>query len=271
VEQYPNGDQEIDFAYAVRTQESSIAQLQDHVGQTGPVTDDVIHGLRRVRKELEEHESRQIASMPAPPPAQEVPQAASTPLPEPEPERETDPLEDLKALGLLTEPRKWTLGLAPNQKEYWQREFSLAQQLQAAALVGNVIDKAMSGAGGFSVGSLDELIDIRGGSDWTQANTILQQIARFTSFMPDFVEQAVCILLDIPIRNGEREWAREMMGHPKSLGGLSAEDAIEIFETAIDQNWDELEKLMGKATKARKRFEARRRVSQARRSKSSKR
>jgi hypothetical protein len=262
-------DHEIDFATAVRTQEASVAQLQDHAGMTSSVSDDVMEGLRNARRELEAHEARQARSMPAPPPAQEVPAPPPSPLPEPQEEPDTDPLEDLKALGLLTEPRKWTLGQGENAREYWQREFSLAQQLQAAALVGRVVDQAMSGPGGFSVGALDELIDIRGGSDWTQANTILQQVARFTSFMPDFVEQAMCILLDIPMH--EREWAREMMGYPKSMGGLSAEDAIEAIETAMDQNWDQLEKLMGKATKARKRFEARRRVSQQRRSKSSKR
>jgi hypothetical protein len=265
----PVQDYEIDFATAVRTQEATVAQPQDHAGMTTSVSDDVINGLRNARRELEEHEARQARFVPAPPPAQEVPAPPPSPLPESKEEPETDPLEDLKALGLLTEPRKWILGKDDNVREYWQREFSLAQQLQAAALVGRVVDQAMSGPGGFSVGALDELIDIRGGSDWTQANTILQQVARFTSFMPDFVEQAMCILLDIPMH--EREWAREMMGYPKSMGGLSAEDAIEAIETAMDQNWDQLEKLMGKATKARKRFEARRRVSQQRRSKSSKR
>jgi hypothetical protein len=261
-------DQEIDFNYAVRTQEQTIALPQDYAGQTAPVTDEVINGLRRARRELDEHDARQIAAMTPPPPAQQEPPAPPQPV-EPPQEPETDPLEDLKTLGLLTEPRQWTLGLPPNNQTYWQREFSLGQQLQAAALIGTVIDRAMSGNNGFSVGALDELIDIRGGSDWTQANTILQQVARFTSFMPDFVEQAVCILLDIPM--AQREWAREMMGHPKSLGGISGEDFIEIIETAMDQNWDELERLMGKAAKARLRFEARRRVSRQRRSKSSKR
>lgn len=270
--EHENGDREISFHEAVATQESTVAVLQDQAGFTQPVTEDTKVAFRESRRRLEEHEARQRQLQQAPPPAQETPappRNIDQERAEDTAEADTDPFEDLKTLGLLTEPRQWTIGLPPNSETYWQREFSLAQQLQAAALIGKVIDQAMSGANGFSVGALDELIDIRGGSDWTQANTILQQVARFTSFMPDFVEQAVCILLDIPMP--QREWAREMMGNPKSLGGLSGEDFIEIVETAMDQNWDELEKLMGKASKARLRFETRRRVSRQRRSKSSKR
>jgi hypothetical protein len=261
-------DQEIDFKDAVLTQESSVALLQDRAGMTAPIDDRFFDAHRESRRQLEQWEERQNAMAPPPPspdPGPGQPQAEETPD---EPER--DPYEILSELGLRSEPRSWTLGLDSNSKTYWQRELSFGGKLEIAALIGEVVDKAMSGDSGFSVGALDELVDIQAGSDWTQANTLLRQIARFTRYMPDFVEQGICILLAIPLN--ERAWAREMMGHPKSMGGFSDDEFMEIIETAIDQNYADIEDLItGKIGRLRAKAQAHLRVSRNRRSKSSRR
>jgi hypothetical protein len=228
-------DQEIDFKDAVLTQESSVALLQDRAGMTAPIDDRFFDAHRESRRQLEQWEERQNAMAPPPPspdPGPGQPQAEETPD---EPER--DPYEILSELGLRSEPRSWTLGLDSNSKTYWQRELSFGGKLEI---------------------------------DWTQANTLLRQIARFTRYMPDFVEQGICILLAIPLN--ERAWAREMMGHPKSMGGFSDDEFMEIIETAIDQNYADIEDLItGKIGRLRAKAQAHLRVSRNRRSKSSRR
>lgn len=146
------------------------------------------------------------------------------------------------------EPKSWTLkqidkdGKVVEDRTYVQRPLSFFAKMQWFSLLGEVIDKSISGDDGLRLSSLFE---VPGGgrtmsaSDFRDADTFVQGVGKILVHAPDFLEKSYCIWLSVP--DYEREWAKAVMAEPKEKGGLSDDDGLEIIEIFIDQNWESLE------------------------------
>jgi hypothetical protein len=161
---------------------------------------------------------------------------------------EEQPVEDvIDILKPKAQPKEWTFGPPDNpdnQRTYIQRPLSYFGKMQFFALVGEVIDKALAGDNGLRLGSFFEGPRIGAGgmismSDFSDAETFLQAVAKLLVYAPDFLERCYCIWLSVP--DFERPWAREMMSRTADEGGLSDDDGIEIVEIFLDQNWESID------------------------------
>lgn len=146
------------------------------------------------------------------------------------------------------EPKSWTLkqiddkGKVVEDRTYVQRPLSFFAKMQWFSLVGEVIDKSISGDDGLRLSSLFELPGggrTMSASDFRDADTFVQGVGKILVHAPDFLEKSYCIWLNVP--DYEREWAKAVMAEPKDNGGLSDDDGLEIIEIFIDQNWESLE------------------------------
>lgn len=199
--------------------------------------------------------------MTQPAPVQGQPQPQPVPqAPEPEPtaqEPEENPLDILQPKAA---PKTWIIGPQGQQIELVQRPLSLFKKMEFFALVGDVVDRAMSGPNPLTVGNLFSAPGMENGAlraeDFRDADTFIQAIGKLVSYMPDFMERSFCIWLNVP--DYRRELVIEMMSAPQEEGGLSDEDGLEIIEIFIDQNYDAIQNIFGnKMGKLRKRIEAR--------------
>lgn len=146
------------------------------------------------------------------------------------------------------EPKSWTLkqigkdGELVESRVYVQRPLSFFGKMQWFSLVGEVIDKSISGDEGLRLSSLFDMPG-RGGelraSDFREADTFVQGVGKILVHAPDFLEKSYCIWLGVP--DFEQDWAKAIMNEPADRGGLSDDDGLEIVEVFIDQNWESLE------------------------------
>lgn len=162
----------------------------------------------------------------------------------PAPAREEAPKEDtLEILRPKAAPRKWVIGSGDTQREYIQRPLSFIAKMQWFALVGDVVDKAMSGPDGLTVSNLFMTPQARGGSfnvqDFADADTFVQAVGKLLVHAPDFLEKSYCIWLNVP--DYEREYVYQLMARAPEDGGLTDDQGMEIIEVFIDQNWVALE------------------------------
>lgn len=137
---------------------------------------------------------------------------------------------------------KWTIGPENMQREYIQRPLSFIAKIQWFSLVGEVVDQAISGPNGLSVGSLLTPPGSRGNlsiDDFRDADTFVAAIGKLLTVAPDFLVKSYCIWLSVP--DYERDLAKELMSLPEDEGGLSDSDGIAIIETFIDQNYEALD------------------------------
>lgn len=149
------------------------------------------------------------------------------------------------------EPKVWRLeqinedGKVEEVREYVQRPLAFLAKMQFFALVGEVIDKSITGEedkAGLRLSSLFEMPG-RGGvlsaADFREADTFIQGVGKILQYAPDFLEKSYCIWLGVP--DYEREWAIGVMEQPLDKGGLTDDQGLEIIEIFIDQNWESLE------------------------------
>jgi hypothetical protein len=164
-------------------------------------------------------------------------------------DKKSDEVEDvIDTIIPKAEPKSWTLkqigkyGELVESRAYVQRPLSFFGKMQWFSLVGEVIDKSISGDEGLRLSSLFEMPG-RGGSftasDFREADTFVQGVGKILVYAPDFLEKSYCIWLGVP--DYEREWAKAVMNEPSDRGGLSDDDGLEIVEVFIDQNWESLE------------------------------
>lgn len=171
------------------------------------------------------------------------------------------PAEDV--VDILTPKSKvveWKIGQGEYERVYVQRELSFIGKMQWFSLVGEVLDKAMSGEGSLRLGNLLSAPGSRGGAlsmdDFRDADTFVQAVGKLVSYAPDFLEKSFCIWLNVP--DYERDFARQVFALPAEEGGLSDKQGIEIIETFIDQNYGALDSFFReKIGGLRKRVEAR--------------
>ena len=180
---------------------------------------------------------------------------------EEEKQPEKTPQEILADLGLKHEPKVRRIADADNNsREYVQKPLSFVGKIQFLSYVGEVLDKAMSGANKLQLGSLFD-VPVRGevltAQDFSDAETFVQAVGKLLIYAPDFLSKSYCIWLRIP--EYERDWAVQAMEE-----NLSDEDGWDIIETFIDQNWETLQGFFSeKLPSLSKRLQARYRASQS--------
>lgn len=181
--------------------------------------------------------------------------------PKAKPEETKDVIDTIQP---KAEPRTWKLGKGEHEREYVQRPLSFFAKMNFFALVGEVIDKAVSGDDGIRVSSLfDSPMGGDGMSlaDFRDADMFIQGAGKLLSYAPDLLEKSYCIWLDVP--DHERPLAIALMSQSVEDGGLSDDDGIEMIEVFIDQNWESIEDFFrNKIASLRDRVQARRKTTE---------
>lgn len=165
---------------------------------------------------------------------------------EPEPEAVNAEEEEKDVVNILVPKAnsvKWTFGPDNVRREYVQRPLSFIAKMQWFSLVGEVLDKALSGENGMSLNNLFSAPGRPGElsmADFRDADTFVQAIGKLLAVAPDFLVKSYCIWLAVP--DYERDLVGEIMALPVDQGGLSDEQGIEIIEVFIDQNYEALDR-----------------------------
>jgi hypothetical protein len=165
----------------------------------------------------------------------------------PDPSQNSTPKAEAKEEDILdilipkSEPKTWTIGKNDYQREYVQKPLSFIAKMQWFSLVGDVLDKALSGPDGMSLGNLFSAPGGAqlGAADFREADTFVQAVGKLLAVAPDFLVNSYCIWLNVP--DYERAVVAEIMMLPADEGGLSDEQGIEIIEVFIDQNYEALD------------------------------
>lgn len=156
--------------------------------------------------------------------------------PQAEPERDV-----LDTIVPKKEPKTWTFGPPDLERTYVQKPLSFIAKMQWFSLVGDVLDKALSGPNGMSLNSLFAT-PTRGDSlrmeDFRDADTFVHAIGKLLAAAPDFLVDSYLIWLNVP--DYDREIMRQIMKMPPDEGGLTDEQGIEIIEVFLDQNYEAL-------------------------------
>jgi len=189
------------------------------------------------------------------------------------PTQESAPEDVVDILVPKVEPKVWAFG--PNgELEFVQRPLSFVAKMQWFSLVGDVLDKALTGDNKMSLNSLFDapgqqgslsMADFRDADTFVQANkmslnslfdapgqpgslsmadfrdadTFVQAVGKLLVHAPKFLTDSYCIWLNVP--DFQRDLVTRVWTLPESEGGLSDDDGIEIIEIFIDQNYEALD------------------------------
>lgn len=201
---------------------------------------------------------------------EERPQEITTEQPEnsqePEQESETSPVttleEDIALLTGTESSKKWVIGPEAMQREYLQRELSVVGKVQWFALVGDILEKALSGNKAISLNSLLSPPEIKPGQpvmqQFVDADTFVHAAGKLLVYSPDFLQESVCIWLGVP--DYERDLVKDMLAMSPTDGGLSDDDFETMFNHFIDQNYMSIERFFRvRFPRLQKRLQVRRR------------
>ena len=171
-----------------------------------------------------------------------------------------DEVDVLDVLVPKKDPKVWTIGIGEYERTYIQRKLSFIAKMQWFSLVGEVLDKALSGPNKMSMNSLltgapSPRTGTLSVADFTDADTFVQALGKLLSHAPDFLLDSYAIWLGVPA--SEKELAKQIFALPEEDGGLSDDQGMEIIEVFIDQNYDALDDFF-----RRRIAELRRRVAQ---------
>lgn len=160
------------------------------------------------------------------------------------------------------EPRVQHIGPADAELgPYVQRELSVLGRMQWFALVGEVMDRAMSGENPLTIGHLFEAPKgARDGNpslaEFREADTFVKALSKLVRYSADFMEESFIIWLDVP--DHDQRQFKMYLKLPESEGGISEDDFFEIIETFVDQNWTAIDRFFReRLVQIRKRIEAR--------------
>lgn len=161
---------------------------------------------------------------------------------EPKPVEKPEEKEDvLDTIVPKKEPKVWTIGPTDIQRTYVQKPLSFIAKMQWFSLVGEVLDKALSGPDGMSLNSLFST-PVRGDAlrmaDFRDADTFVQAIGKLLAAAPEFLVDSYLIWLNVP--DYDRDITRDLMKLPPDDGGLTDEQGMEIIEVFLDQNYEAL-------------------------------
>lgn len=139
-------------------------------------------------------------------------------------------------------PRTWDIGPENMRRTYIQRPLGFLAKMQFFSLVGEALDKALSGPNKMSLGGLLSAPGGRGSAlsmdDFRDADTFVQAISKLLAAAPDFLVDSYCLWLGVP--DYEQEVVKELMKLPPDDGGLTDDQGLEMIEVFIDQNYDAL-------------------------------
>lgn len=157
------------------------------------------------------------------------------------PKQEKEEEDVLDILQPKAEPKTWVIGKGDYERTYVQKPLSFIAKMQWFSLVGEVLDRALSGPDGMRLGNL---MSGPGGqefspSDFREADTFVQAVGKLLAVAPDFLVNSYCIWLNVP--DYERGVVAEIMQLPADEGGLSDDQGMEIIEVFIDQNYEALD------------------------------
>ena len=159
--------------------------------------------------------------------------------------------EVLDAIVPNAEPHVWTIGPPDMERTFIQKPLSFIAKMQWFSLVGNVLDKALSGPQGLSLAGLFAAPGRAGelrAQDFRDADTFVQAISKLLAAAPDFLVESYLIWLNVP--DYDRGPVRDLMNLPADEGGLSDEQGIKIIEVFLDQNYDALASFFGERLQA---------------------
>ncbi len=134
------------------------------------------------------------------------------------------------------------------EREYVQKPLSYLAMIQFTGLIGRKIDEAMAGPEGLTVEAVSEVAEVAqvaatGGltrGDFAGIDSFVRGFAKLASYVPDVIEEAMCIWLRVPFR--DRMLVREIWAKPVDEGGLSNDEGEEMMTLFIAQNYEELER-----------------------------
>lgn len=138
--------------------------------------------------------------------------------------------EEHEILESSAEPRSWTFTDGESTITYTQKPMSFFRKIEFVSLLGDAVDK-LSG----SENPLNLAVMFSG--DATIDNFVAV-IAKVAAEVPETLQEAYCIFLDVPKR--ERPWARDRMENQ-----LTDEDGFAIMDLFIEQNADGLMDFFG--------------------------
>jgi hypothetical protein len=134
-------------------------------------------------------------------------------------------------------------------RDYEQKPLSYIAMIQFTGLLGRKIDEAMAGPEGLKIESIAEIAEVvqlasAGGQlsagAFAGIDSFVSGLAKISSYVPDVIEEAMCIWLRIPFR--DRMLVREIWAKPVDEGGLSNDDGEEMMTLFLRQNYEEVER-----------------------------
>lgn len=200
-------------------------------------------------RDIDQEEDEKKLPVPPAPPAPEEAEVDPTAVEDEDfsesPEEEEKPDDIVDLLKPKAEIKIWKIGKDDYSREYAQRPLSFIKKMQWFSLVGEVLDRALSGDNAMSLNSLFSAPSGgRGGmlsmADFRDADTFVQAVGKLLVYAPDFLIRSYCIWLNVP--DYETDLAIEIMKMSPEEGGLDDKQGIEIIEIFIDQNYEALER-----------------------------
>jgi hypothetical protein len=112
-----------------------------------------------------------------------------------------------------------------------QKPLSFFQKMEVFSVLGNALDRAMSGPDGLRIGDLFDGPEELSVSNFSEGDTFFKAIFKLVAYAPEILLDLYTVLLGVP--RGSREYIK-----PVLESELPDEDGIAILNTFIDQNWD---------------------------------
>jgi hypothetical protein len=140
------------------------------------------------------------------------------------------------------EPHLWRIGPEGAEEEYIQKPLTFIGKMKWFSLVGDALDKALTGDNAISLNSFFEAPTGRPGElragDFRDADTFVQAIGKLLAVAPDFLTDSYCIWLGVP------EYDRRRVAEIMEVT-LTDDDGMEIIEIFLDQNYEALASFFG--------------------------
>lgn len=144
------------------------------------------------------------------------------------------------------------IGPESNRRTFNQKPLSFIRKSQLAALLANLFMRASEEGG---KGAVNEMLFMVAGvandsvdsSDMVaQAESFITLIAAIGTYMPQFLTEFFILVLNVAKK--DQEFFRRYIEENEDEGGLSDEEAIDIFKVFVEQNKDRFTELFNLAT-----------------------
>ena len=161
-------------------------------------------------------------------------------------EQKTGPAEKDDTAEVLIprgEVKTWKFGPDEVNREYTQRPLSVLRRIQWFALIGGILDDALSGENAISLNSLfnapirDGQVDMQA---FRNADLFVQAVGKLLTVAPSFLVDSLAIWLAVP--DYDNNLFKQLVDLPEGEGGLTDDMLFEIVETFIDQNYEALDR-----------------------------